>query len=140
MSIFDWLKIVESLSEKDKENLETFCQIRNLMAWDILFHEWEDANSMYFLKRWSIEIYKETDGKKVKIWKVDAEEILWEMALFGWTGKRMATAEAIVNTQLITILSFSIKELTEKYPNLMIKIQNVIEERNMNNKVLENFS
>ncbi len=139
MSIFDWLHLLDSLNEEDKRNLETFCQSRELWAWDILFEEWDDANAMYFLKTWAIQIYKNIDWKIVNLGQVKAEEILWEMALFWWwEGKRMATAEAIKDSVLITILSFSIKEITEKYPDLMKKIQTVIEERNMNNKILEN--
>lgn len=137
MSIFEWLKMLSSLNEEDKKNLEVFCQEREMEAWEILFHEWDDANAMYFLVKGSVAIYKEVDWEKVDLWKVNAEEILWEMALFGGWGKRMATAEALESTHLITILSFSIKEITEKYPELMTKIQNVIEERNMNNKILE---
>ena len=137
MGIFDKLKMVNALTDEDKKHLETFCQVRELEAWEVLFNEWDDANSMYFLETWAIEIFKEIDWESIVIWKVDAEEILWEMALFGWQWKRMATAKAVEQTRLITILSFSIKEITEKYPELMKKIQEVIEIRSMSNKVLE---
>lgn len=137
MGVFDWLKIVDSLSEDDKKNLETFCQVRELESGEVLFSEWDDANAMYFLEKGSIEILKEIGWEKVVIWTVDAEEILWEMAIFWWEGKRMATAIAVENTRLITILSFSIKEITEKYPNLLKKIQEVIEIRSVRNKTLE---
>ena len=140
MWVLDWLKIVESLSDSDKEDLETFCQYRELSSWDLLFSQWDEANAMYFLKKGAIRIYKDDLWDEKELWVVKAEEILWEMALFWWTWKRMASAKAIENTQLVTILSFSIKEMAKKYPHLMTKIQNVIEERNMSNKVLDNFS
>jgi len=49
----------------------------------------------------------------------------------------MATAIALEDSTLLTILSFSIKELTQKYPNLLIKIQEIIEERMIDNKITE---
>jgi CRP-like cAMP-binding protein len=59
------------------------------------------------------------------------------MALFGKNKRRMATAIAKRDSILITILDFSIKELTHKYPDLLSKIQDIIEERTINNKILE---
>jgi len=137
MSIFDWLKILESLSEKDRRNLEVFCQEKFLKSWEILFKEWDEANAMYFLTKWSIGVYKTVDWKRINLWVVNAEEILWEMALFWWKWKRMASAEVIDDARLITILSFSIKEITEKYPQLMEKFQNIIRERNISNEIIE---
>ena len=127
------------MSDKDKKNLEIFCQEKTLKSWDILFKEWEDANAMYFLTKWSIQIYKTLEWKKINLWLVKSEEILWEMALFWWKWKRMATAQVIEDARLITILSFSIQEITDKYPELIDMIKWLIEERNMNNKIVENI-
>ena len=49
----------------------------------------------------------------------------------------MATAKAKNQCILITILDFSIKEITQKYPKLLEKIQKIIEEREINNKIIE---
>jgi len=137
MSIFDGLKILESLSVQDKKNLEVFCQEKILKSWEIVFREGDDANAMYFLTKGAVSIYKESAWNRVNLWIVNAEEILWEMALFWWEGKRMATAEVVEDVRLITILSFSVQDITEKYPELMMKIKEVIEERNINNKIVE---
>jgi len=137
MSIFDWLQILESLSEKDRGNLEVFCQEKFLKSWEMLFKEWDEANAMYFLTKWSIGVYKTVDWNRINLWVVNAEEILWEMALFWWKWKRMASAEVIDDARLITILSFSIKEITTKYPQLMEKFQNIIRERNISNEIIE---
>jgi len=138
MSMFDWLELLSSMSDKDKKNLEIFCQEKKIKTWDFLFKEGEDANAMYFLTKWSISIYKEISWKKINLWIVNAEEILWEMAIFWWGWKRMATAEVLEDANLITILSFSMQDITEKYPELMNTIKDVIEERNINNKIVEN--
>jgi CRP-like cAMP-binding protein len=57
------------------------------------------------------------------------------MALFSSSTKRMATARAVEDCTLIVILSFSIKELTRKHPDLLVKIQGIIKNRLIDNKV-----
>jgi len=49
----------------------------------------------------------------------------------------MATAVAIEECELITILSFSIKDLTKKYPLLFEKIKDIINDRIIDNKIIE---
>jgi hypothetical protein len=46
----------------------------------------------------------------------------------------MASAVVKKDAKLITILSFSIKELTTKNPSILNKIQIIIETRNIQNK------
>ena len=137
MSILDNLKILESLSIEEKENLSLFCQKKYLEKWEILFLEWEDANAMYILSDGAIEISKNHDGENIILWEVHAEEILWEMALFWDSTKRMASAKALEETILITILSFSLNDIVDKYPDLLEKIKVIIKERIINNKIIE---
>jgi hypothetical protein len=49
----------------------------------------------------------------------------------------MATAIATRDSQLLIVLSFSIKEFTKKHPELLDKIKYIIEERTINNKIIE---
>lgn len=137
MSILKNIKILDSLSQSEKSNLSLFCQEKTLNKWDILFNEWEDANAMYLLTSWKIRILKTIDWKEVILWEINAEEILWEMALFCENWKRMATAKALTESSLVTILSFSIKELTIKHPELLEKIKLIIEKRKTINKMIE---
>ena len=137
MSIIDWIKLLSNLSKVEKDKLELFCQEKHLEKWEILFREEDDANAMYLLKKWNIEISRLINWEKVIIWNVEAEEILWEMALFWDKHKRMATATATEECDLVVILSFSIKELTNKYPDLLLKIKQIINDRMMQNKIYE---
>jgi len=59
------------------------------------------------------------------------------MALFK-NGVRMAEAVAIEDTSIITVLSFSIKALTKENPEIMHKIDQIIKEREEENKMIEN--
>ena len=137
MWVLEGLHLLDCLDDNERAEFEIFCQERYLDAWEVLFNEWEEADAMYFLKAGSISVDKVIDWRKISLWKVHAEEILWEMALFWTTWKRMATAKALEESILVTILSFSIKELTEKNPWLLSKIKSIIEDRVMNNKILE---
>ncbi len=140
MSMLDNIKILESLSLRERNDLSLFCQKKYLKKGEVLFFEWESASAMYILADWSIEISKKHDWEDVLLWNVHAEEILWEMALFWENSKRMATAKALEDTILITILSFSLDEIIHKYPDLLEKIKNIIEERIVNNKITETAS
>jgi len=137
MQILHNLELLSELSIEEKNNLELFCQEKFLLPWETLFHEWDEANAMYILASGEIEVSNLIHSKRVKLWDVQAEEIIWEMALFWKNKNRMATAIAKKECVLITILEFSIKEITKKYPELLSKIQKIIEERTVNNKIIE---
>jgi len=137
MAMLDWLGMLDCLSNWDKSQLEVFCQEKFVSPWETLFKEWDEANAMYFLKEWEIEISKSIKWSSTKLGTIMAEDILWEMALFGSSSKRMASAVVKKDTVLITILSFSIKELTSKHPELLEKIKWIIEARNYENKISE---
>jgi CRP-like cAMP-binding protein len=134
MSILDEIKLLNVLSESEKEKLSLFCQEKYLNAGEVLFNEQDEASAMYLLKEWNIEISRISDWENIVLWEVHAEEILWEMALFWDTNKRMATATALTDSVLIVILSFSIKELTLKHPELLNKIKTIINDRIISNK------
>jgi len=134
MTILDGIKLLWDLNEVDRDNLSMFCQEKHVSAWDIIFNEHDNATAMYILKEGNIEITRNIEWWKVLLWEVHAEDILWEMALFWERNKRMATAKALTNCILVTILSFSIKELIEKDPILLDKIKMIINDRNIENK------
>lgn len=134
MFFIDNLEILSDLTNKEKEQLSLFSQEKVLKKWEVLFSEWDEWMALYFLKSWKIAIFKNKKWEDILLWEVEAEEVIWEMAIFWETNKRMATAIAIENCELVTVLNFSIKEITKKYPKLLEKIQSIIEERTVNNK------
>lgn len=137
MSLLNSVKILSELSQSELDYFSMFCQEKIIKTWETLFHEWDDANAMYILAKWEVEISNLINGERVKLWKVKAEEILWEMALFWWSSRRMATAVVVKGGVMITVLSFSIKELTQEHPELLKKIKTIIEERTINNRIIE---
>lgn len=131
------MKLLSSLDDNELDTLSLFCQNKAVNKWEKLFEEWEEAIAMYLLFSWEFEITKNIKWKNVKLWNVKAEEVIWEMALFWWDWKRMATATATQDSELLTILSFSINELSKKNPDLLTKIKDIINERLLYNKSLE---
>ena len=56
MSILDWIKLLNVLSESEKEKLSLFGQEKYIESWEILFNEQDEASAMYILKKWNIQI------------------------------------------------------------------------------------
>jgi len=133
-SILDNLDTLKTLSQQERDDLAIFCQERYIQKWETLFSEWDEWNAMYFLKTWKIDILKNINWEDITLWQVVAEEVLWEMALFNDTNnKRMATAIASENSNLVVILDFSMNELKSKHPQVIEKIKQIIEYRNSQN-------
>lgn len=135
MWMLDWIKLLDSLSSEELTQLEIFCQKKFLKEWEILFEEWQEANALYLLIDWRIEIFKKDWIKNITLGIIEPEEILGEMAVFGSDWRRMAWAKAKEDTILITILTFSMKDLTQKHPLIMQKIQELIKKRMYQNKM-----
>lgn len=129
MSILDSIPFFSALNEDDKQHLSYFCQEQKLSKWDELVHQWDEPNAFYIVIEGAFGVYKETNGVVEELWPVLVWDILWEMALF-WEGEvRNATIIAKEDSKVVTILDFSIKELTKKYPAILEKIKKIIEER-----------
>ncbi len=130
----DNIKLFKDLSLDDKKNLSLFIQKKELKKWELLFKEWEDATSMYFLLEWKLKAFVEKNNEIIELWIIEPEEILWEMALFLDKRKRTASIVALEDSKLLTILDFSIKQLVQKNSELLDKIKNIINERKQINK------
>lgn len=130
----DNIKILEWLTKQEKENLSLLVQEKKLNTGEILFLEWDEANSMYLLLEWELEVYVDRGGEKIVLWNIKAEEIIWEMAVFWNDKKRMASCVAVIPSRLLVILDFSIKQIAENHPSLIEKIKDIIKKREEVNK------
>ena len=135
----DNIKILEWLTDQEKQNLSLLVQEKKLNTGDVLFLEWDEANSMYLLLEWELEVYVERSWEKIVLWKVKAEEIIWEMAVFWDNKKRMASCVATCPSKLLVILEFSIKQISKNHSWLIKKIKDLIEIRNEFNKTKINM-
>lgn len=120
------------LNQSEKSMLEMFCQKREYNKWDILFSQWEEASAMYILKSGLLEVY---NYDKI-LWTIQPWDMVWEMALFSNNKKRTAWVKCLEKSTVIALLSFSIHELWLKHPEILKKIQTMIEERNKKNSTM----
>lgn len=130
MTILENIPFLESLHPEDIQHLSYFCQEKVMKEWEELFHQWDEPNAFYIVTEGSFSVYKEVNGITQELWPICEWDILWEMALFWESELRNATVVAKQGAKCITILDFSIKELTKKNPKLLEKIQQIIQQRN----------
>ena len=129
--MLEWIELFSSLKAGEISTLEMFCQTRQIKAWEVLFEKWEESNSMYIVKNGSLEAYI---VNKV-LWNIKVGEFVWEMAIFNEPKVRTASVRAVVDTEVIILLSFSIQQLSKTNPEIVQKIQDVIAERNTKNGI-----
>ena len=128
--MFEGIKLFETLSEDDLKNLALFCQERTVQEWEVLFQQWDESNSMYVVKNGLLQAYT---YEKI-LGTIQSGEIVGEMAVFNEPQHRMASVKALQKSDLIVIISYSLEQLVKKHPNIVQKIQTVIEERKKKNE------
>jgi len=128
--MFEWIDLFSSLSRKDLQTLELFCQERMFNNWEVLFELWEESTSMYIVVSWTLQAYI---GDKI-LWNITSWEFVWEMSIFDEPKLRSASVRAIENTRVITLLSFSLNQLWKNNPEIISKIKDVINQRKKQNK------
>ncbi len=133
------IELLKDLSDEEIQNLELFVQERKLSPWEILFREWDEANAIYFLEFWELEAFVERNWEEIVLWHIYSQEILWEMAIFWNFWKRTASVRAIMDSKILVMLDFSIKEISFKYPKLLEKIKEIIDRRMKENKTKINM-
>lgn len=131
MGLLDTLSFFSELSQSDRDALENFCQARTLAVWENLFSEGEDANAVYILSSGRLRVFRWSAEFQDTIAILQAEDILGEMGVFSEDKKRNASVVAVEESEVIIILDFSIRQLTEKYPEIYEKISQIINERSL---------
>ena len=128
--MFSNIPLLNNLSDSDKRSLEDFVQTRSLSDGEILFNEWDPANSLYFVVEWKLEVISRGNV----LWYINIGDIVWEMAIFWDDSIRSATAKSCWDTKVLVIMWFSIKEIWMSNPDLLNKLKDIINERkNKNN-------
>lgn len=127
--MFEWIELFSSLSKDTLNTLEMFCQERFVKNGDVLFNKWDESNSMYIVKTWKLEAYDENGF----LWFIYPQWFVWEMSLFSNTKIRTASVRALIDSNLIVLLWFSIEQLWIKHPEILDQIKLVIEERRKQN-------
>lgn len=132
MALLDNVLLFQDISPSDRETLSQFCQERVIKAWEVLFEKNQESNSMYIVMEWVLQAY---DLDRV-LWEIYPQEIVGEMALFLPSKKRTASVKALQDTKLVVFLDVNFVLLSQKYPDIITSLKNIIENRVKINKLL----
>lgn len=130
------ISLFSGLSEAERSTVELFSQERLVRSGEVLFNEGDDATAMYAVKSGRMKVYRERSTGEQLLGYTSSGEVVGEMALFDPDApkKRIASVQAIEDTQIIVIVDYAILELSKKHPEVFEKIQNIIRVRNEENK------
>ena len=124
------LKIFDSLTDQELNELSIFCQKKVISRSETIFSAWDESNSLYIVESGKIQIVSTSDKVLAVLWSGD---MFWEMTILWWENSRTATAIALEDSVLITILWVSMQRLAEKNNEIFEKIQKIIIERRQEN-------
>lgn len=109
--------------------IATNVQEQTLRADEVLFHEGQEGDTLYFIEKGEIEIYDEGEGGRASILAtLRAGEYFGEMALLE-EKPRSASARARGDSTLLTLDRKSFIELMEQNPKLAMKMTAAISAR-----------
>ena len=101
-------------SSWSKKILSLFCQKQWLRDQEILFRQWDEAQAMYLIKSGILEVYRDNEY----IVSLQPWDIVWEIAFIEKWALRNATVLSKWESELITIINFSIDQIFQKNPQL----------------------
>lgn len=93
-----------------------------LPAGSRLYLEDEHADSAYVVVRGTIRLFREHDGHNIEVSVAEAGSVLGEMALIADT-RRMTSAEAATDSELLHIGSPMFRRILEDYPEAAEKLR-----------------
>ena len=128
-TIHDTLKKIALFSELPDDMIAQLAgkvEERNLPAGEVLFHEGDEGDTLFFILSGGVEIYHAKEGKILD--RLNAGDYFGEMALVE-EKPRSASARTSQETSLLRLCRPDFKELLKKNPGLAMKMANVISSR-----------
>lgn len=118
-------QVFASLTQAQQEELSVFCQQKWFNDGEIIFHEWDDAQAMYLIASGQLDVLK--GGEYITT--LSSWDIVGEIAFIEKAQKRNATVVSKGESELITIIDFSIQKMFKESPDLYNTIKKIIVER-----------
>ena len=130
--MFNNLTIFEWVTKKELETISSLAQNRFVKKWEYLFKEWDEANSMYVVAEWEINLYKNWSY----IWTMQKDSMFWEKAYLKWFNKRLMSTKAWVDTVLIVMLYSSFELFLKQHPEYKERMMKHFSSYNIDSKLL----
>ena len=131
--MFNNLTIFEWVTKKELETISSLAQNRFVKKWEYLFKEWDEANSMYVVAEWEINLYKNWSY----IWTMQKDSMFWEKAYLKWFNKRLMSAKAWVDTIVIVMLYSSFELFLKQHPEYKERMMKHFSSYNIDSKLIK---
>ena len=109
--------LVADIAEHDLDDLVRGALLKRYGAGEVLFHEGDEADGLYLIRRGSVTASRRFDGCDVVLSYVAAGHFVGEMALMSASG-RTATIRAAVATEAIVLEKTRVTSLAARNPSM----------------------
>lgn len=97
-------------------------KVKILQPKEVLFEEGSVADEMFYVESGTLDIFKEVDGKRVKLGRVSDGEFLGERAILGEELPRTASATARTECEVVVIGKKACKKYYDELPPFLQKV------------------
>jgi len=122
------LKKVKLFSGLSRENLKKILKIakrRKIKRDKIIFTENTTGNTLYILVKGRVKIFGQIEKRKKIFTYLEPNDFFGELALLG-ERIRSASAQAVLDSELLTIEKNDFVKLLKKYPNIVLNLLSVL--------------
>lgn len=110
--------LIPELSAEARGELARAAEIESFDPGEALFREGDPPDGLHLIRRGSVVIARERDGREVPVNYVQAGNYVGEVALLHPEGRRSATVRAMVLTETIRVPTDAMRRVTELHPEL----------------------
>ncbi|MEO9336282.1 cyclic nucleotide-binding domain-containing protein [Mesorhizobium sp. SB112] len=125
--ILSGVGLFESFTQEQLRLLAFGTESTRLPAGRRLFREDDEADSAYVVVSGTIKLFRERDGEHTAVALVQSGSIIGELALIADT-KRLTSAEASRDAELLRINRKTFHRILEEYPDLAVSLLHRITE------------
>jgi CRP-like cAMP-binding protein len=119
--ILSGVGLFESFTREQLRLLAFGAESTQLAAHEELFAEGDVADCAYVVVAGRIGLFHERDGKRVAVGRVGPGALIGEYALIA-TSRRLTSAIALVDTDLIRLNSKPFRRILEEYPDIAVAL------------------
>lgn len=111
------------LSPQKILELTQYVQKETFRKWDIIIKQWDNADKLYWLTKWSVDVIINTEDWKNKVASLHEWQIFWEIAILIWWKR---TADIIASSDNVEVFSINTTDLDDFMKNTPMFFHNLI--------------
>lgn len=128
-SILSEIEFFKQCSEEDLTKILEVISKKKIQKRGIIFHEGDECNTIYFIAKGSVKIFKITeDGREHIVNLLSARDMFPHVGLFGG-GYYPATARAIEDSLIYHLYIKDFRRILEASPVLSIKLLQILDSK-----------